>query len=760
MIPRRSFSAKIRTGRRGQHRRTTGPASWLTVAWTAVIAVWAGSVPATLAQPAVELSPLFVTATRTSEAVEFVPFSNQTFTAAAVRGSPNVTVDGMLRQVPGFSLFRRSDSLVANPSTQGVSLRGLGPSGASRSLILLDGVPLIDPFGGWVLWSKVPRESLARIELVPGAGGTAWGNAALGGVIQLLTEPAVGKRQRFAVRAGSFQTLDLEAQFTEPIGAGTVQLLARALSTEGYSTVAQEQRGPIDVSASSRSRWATVRWRQPVGENLTATITARRFGERRGNGTPYQTNSSEESFGSLALAAQPSTAFQWNATAYVQSQTFTSTFSAVNPARTAETPASNQFAVPATTVGLAWVGEWSHAAGSEQSETEDARGTARAAAEADAPRTVLGFDLRDVRGETREDSAYVDGAFTRRRFAGGRQTTAGVFALHRRPLATDTHASLGVRADGWRETDGHRRDFVNGSPAGNVAYARREGAQLSPSAGVIWSPAGLVTVHASAQQAFRRPTLNELYRAFRVGNVITDGNPELRTETVTSGEVGLTLNVGPGHQMRMPSNQRWNQEIPPSREGGLTLGVTGFWNELHDSVANVTIASGPVMLPGIGFVPAGGEGRRKHNLDRTRVRGVAIDARWQLTKSLQLEAQYLYNDTRVTRAGIAPWLVGRRLAQVPEQSASAGLTWRRERWMVSPRVRWVGEQFEDDNNRLALAAATVVDVAVNVAIGRSGEVFASAENLFDHRVETGRSAAGLVNVGTPRLLLVGLRFWR
>jgi outer membrane receptor protein involved in Fe transport len=717
--------------REARHRyRPTKPSVQIALAFVLTLAALhpaaASSPPAVVA-----LSPLFVTATRGGEANEHVPFSHATFAGDTTRSAANVTIDGMLRQIPGFSLFRRSDSLVANPSTQGVSLRGLGPSGASRSLILLDGVPLTDPFGGWVLWSKAPRESLARIEIVPGAGGTAWGNAALGGVIQLITEPPNGSRRRLAARGGSFGTVEVEAQFTEPVGPGTLQLLGRTLSTDGYHVVAEENRGPIDIPATSRSRWATARWRQPVAENVEATLTVRRFAEKRGNGTPYQTNSSDETFASLAIAAQTTAGWQWNATAYAQSQNFTSTFSAVNPARTAETPASHQFAVPATTLGFAWVAEWGGDA--PRANGEEPAGIAPR----EHPRTTFGFDVRDIRGETREDSAYADGAFTRRRFAGGRQTLGGVFLLHRRPLLNEVRGSFGVRADGWRDTDGHRRDYLRGELSGDERYRPRDGVELSPTVGVTWPVRGPVRVHASAQQAFRRPTLNELYRAFRVGNVITDGNPALRTERVMSGEIGVTAG-----------------------RGGWTTGVTGFWNELHDSVANVTIARGPVTLPGIGFVPEGGEGRRKHNLDRTRVRGVALEARWRFAETCSMDAQYLYNDARVTHAAIAPWLEGRRLAQVPEQSASAGVTWARGRWRVAPRVRWVGEQFEDDNNRLRLAAATVVDVAVSAKVGRNAEMFASVENVFDRRIETGRSSAGLVNVGMPRLVLLGLRLWR
>ena len=104
-------------------------------------------VPALPAQT-VDLAPVVVTAARAPEPAGQVPFAVVVLDGADLRAAPAATLDDALRAVPGFSLFRRSDSLTANPTAQGVSLRGLGPSGASRSLVLLDGVPLNDPFGG------------------------------------------------------------------------------------------------------------------------------------------------------------------------------------------------------------------------------------------------------------------------------------------------------------------------------------------------------------------------------------------------------------------------------------------------------------------------------------------------------------------------------------------------------------------------------------------------------------------------------------
>jgi outer membrane receptor protein involved in Fe transport len=659
------------------------------------------------------LPDVVVSASRSAEPRAQVPFAVTVLAGPQLRAAPSATLDGALRGVPGFSLFRRSDSLTANPTAQGVSLRGLGPSGASRSLMLLDGVPLNDPFGGWVTWSKVSRKSLAGAELVRGGGATAWGNAALGGVVQLLTAPLT-PGGRLTATGGDFSTHSAELGLTQAAGPGTLQLTGRDFATDGFSLVAPEDRGPVDIAAWSKHRWLSARWSQPVGEAMTLTVTGRTFREKRGNGTAYQRNTSDEDFGSVTLVAAPSKNFSWTALAYAQDQSFSSTFSSVNAARTAETPASDQFAVPATALGAAWTGAWTH--------NSDAR-------------TSAGLDLRRVRGETQEHFTFSAGDFTRRRIAGGTQEFAGLFALHERGLAPDWRLTLGVRLDAWRETDGHRRETDRATAAvlRDDHYADRDGLEFSPSAGLVWTPAKEWRLRAAAQQAFRRPTLNELYRPFRVGNVITEANAALQTERVISAELGADYT-----------------------HDGLTLGAAVFWNELSDAVGNVTIARGPGTFPIVGFVPAGGTGRQRLNLDRLRVRGVELTAEWHPLPSLSINAAYLYNDATVQRSALAPALAGKRLAQVPRHSAAFGAEWRMGQLALTPRVRTIGRQFEDDENQLILGTVVIADLGASYTLGR-GELFLTIENLGDARIETGRSADGLVNTGTPRLALAGFR---
>ncbi len=664
-----------------------------------------------------DLPKVVVSATRAAEAPDQVPFAATVLSADQLHATPSNTLDGALRSVPGFTLFRRSDSFTANPTAQGVSLRGLGPSGASRSLIVLDGVPLNDPFGGWVAWTKVPRESLAGAEIVRGGGATAWGNAALGGIVQLFTATPESAGGRMSASYGEFATRNVELAVSQPVGPGTFQLLGRDFSTDGFSLLAPEDRGSIDIPAASEHRWLEGRWRQQVAPDMQLTVTARTYDEDRNNGTPYQQNSSRENFGSVALDANPGKPFSWNAVAYGQDQTFSSTFSSVNATRTAETPASNQYDVPATALGAAWTGVVTSSGGA---------------------RTSFGADYRTVRGETREYYTFTAGDFTRQRIAGGTQDVGGLFALHEWTLLPDLRATLGGRVDFWREQDGHRRetDRTTGAVLRDDHYANRDGTEFSPSAGLVWTVAPGWRVRAAGQHSFRRPTLNELYRPFRVGNVITEANAALNTEHATSAELGLEHTAG-----------------------AFALGAALFWNELTDAVGNVTIAKGPGTFPIVGFVPAGGLGRERLNLDRTRVQGVELSAQWTPSNTFSVRAEYLYNDATVQAASVSPALVGKRLAQVPRQSAVFSATWQpMKKLALTPRVRLLGRQFEDDENLLILGAALVVDLGVNYDLTPRCALYVNAENLTDERVETGRSTDGIVNTGTPRLVTGGIRY--
>jgi len=152
-----------------------------------------------------ELEPIVVTATRTEMPEGEVPASVTVLTRDDIAQSGAVVMDDLLRQIPGFNTFRRSSSLVTapqqDPEAQGVTLRGIGPGGASRALVLLDGIPVNDALGGFLYWGELPLESIERIEVVRGGGSNLWGSFALGGVINIITK-APEKRLMHAKLSG------------------------------------------------------------------------------------------------------------------------------------------------------------------------------------------------------------------------------------------------------------------------------------------------------------------------------------------------------------------------------------------------------------------------------------------------------------------------------------------------------------------------------------------------------------------------------
>jgi outer membrane receptor protein involved in Fe transport len=225
------------------------------------------------------------------------------------------------------------------------------------------------------------------------------------------------------------------------------------------------------------------------------------------------------------------------------------------------------------------------------------------------------------------------------------------------------------------------------------------------------------------------PTLNELYRVFRVRNDVTVANEHLRPERVTGGELGVQQRVGP-----------------------VEARATAFWSDVKDLVANVTLAT---RLPDC---PVGTTCRQRQNLDLARVRGIETELDVRLARDWRLVAGHLYTDARVEEASQQPALEGKRLAQVPEHTATLSLRYSHPAVVTGAVTgRYVGPQYEDDLNTLPLGGYVVLDVVLSRAIARWSEVFVAVENVLDRTYATGRTTDGVVSVGTPRLVRGGLR---
>ncbi len=668
-----------------------------------------------------------VTADRTSTPPQESGVDVTTVDRAALDAAPAMRLDDILReQIPGFSLFRRSSSRVANPTTQGVSLRNIGPNGAGRTLVLLDGVPQNDPFGGWVYWSRLPPSSIERIEVLQGGGAGLFGNAALGGTIQLYSRQLAGNALTAEAQGGSRNTYETAVAGQRTVADGALVFSARAdrFSTDGYPTIQANQRGPVDIAAASEETLfqAGARWNLNAANSLSVNADA--FREDRVNGTPLTSNSTDAAdFSASFDGGLPDRQIAYQLAAYGQLRQFKSTFSSVNLARTVETPSLDQYSVPA------------QAAGGSATVSFPLGG---------AQRILLGADERWVDGESDEDFRYLGGEFTRRREAGGRQLFTGLFvedAWRPRPGSTLTASG---RLDYYANDEGSRRetDLATGAATLNEHFADHDG----------WAPNGRLGgeqqlwnavshLRGSLYTGFRVPTLNELYRPFRVGNDITEANAALRPERLYGADLGLDTQVA---------------------RDTVHLSLDGYYNELHNPVANVTVASGGATgatVAPFGFIPAGGTGELRENLGRAQIYGAQLKAEWTPAPPWQFALSYLYSHGVVEAAPAEPLVEGKRLAQAPEHQLVASARWSPLAGLRALGVvRFVGDQFEDDLNTLRLAPYATVDLSVTYAFLTQWEARAAVENLLNTDYETGKSANEMVSTGAPRLITVGLRW--
>ena len=656
--------------------------------------------------PAVE--PVVVTATRVEQRLDDAPASVTLVTRDDIRHSASQTVDDLLRQVPGFSLFRRTSSIVGHPTTQGVSLRGIGPSGTSRALVLVDGIPVNDAFGGWVYWNRMPMLGIEQIEVVRGGGSSAWGNYAVGGVINVLTQRPTRRAALLEGSYGSYDTSSVDLLLTEAQGPLRLSLEGRRYETGGFAIVKESRRGAIDIDAESSHTAVNGRVELLAAPDATFFLAANVYEEARENGTRLQFNHTDAAAASIGGRLGGVDTGEVAFAVFADLQAFRSTFSSQAPDRNSETLALDQ-RVPSTSAG--GLLQWSRRLGDHH--------------------VTAGGDLRWVSGDTRE-RVYVGGAFVRSRVAGGQQIVAGLFVQDLWRPTPAVELLGGARLDYWTTYDAERRERFpaanSGVPAFH-AFGDIERLIASPRLGALVHVTPTTDVRASVYQGFRVPTLNELYRVFRVRNDVTVANEHLRPERVTGGELGLQQRLGP-----------------------LEARVTAFWSDVKDLVANVTVST---RLPDC---PVGTTCRQRQNLDLARVRGVETELDVELARDWRLIASHLYTDARVEEAEQQPTLEGKRLAQVPAHTAALSVRYTNSAVVAGAvTARYVGPQYEDDLNTLPLGGFVVVDVVLSRALTRWSEAFVAVENLFDRTYATGRTSEGVISVGTPRFVRGGIR---
>jgi outer membrane receptor protein involved in Fe transport len=656
-----------------------------------------------------------VTAARTSTELGDTPVSMVQLDKNDLEATPALRIDDQLRQIPGFSLFRRSSSRTANPTTQGVSLRGLGANGASRALVLEDGIPINDPFGGWVYWDRVPAESISSVEVVQEGASSLYGSDALGGVVQFVTRRPEQGGVSLETSYGNQDSPDFSIWAGGTKGPWEAAFGGDVFHTDGYILTPEADRGTVDTKAGVSDGTADVLVGRKIGAGSDVFARGWFLQEQRDNGTPLETNRTQLGEGALGANLQMGTAGTLTLRLYGDVQTYHQNFSSVATNRDSETLTDIQ-TVPSQGVGGSAL--WTRQAGKRQT-------------------LVAGFDMHEDIGGSNEQ-LFSKGAPSAYQDAGGRQRDEGVFGEDLIQVTRRFMLTASARFDHWSNFDAetvHTPLPPPSTPTTTVYPDRSENA-FDPRIGLLYSLNSHVKFSASGYRAFRAPTLNEFYRQFRQGNTLTQANAFLRAERLTGTEASVAVNG-------------WNERVQ--------VRGTFFYNQIVDPVANVTCSEPPNPPPCTPLSTSTLIVRQRQNLGRTQAPGFEIDGDWRILPRFDLTGGYQYVAATVLSAPANPNLVGLWIAQVPRNVLTFQARYTNP-MLISFTVggRMVGKQFDDDQNQFPMGRFFVLDTSASRDIGKGVAVFAAVENLLNEKYATAETP--IPQLGLPITARFGVRY--
>ena len=670
--------------------------------------IWQSATPVTL-QVAPVPESVTVTAYRAPLGELESPASTRVLTGAMLQQASPITLDGQLRLIPGVETFRRSSSLVANPSSQGMSLRGLGSTSASRTLVTQDDVPLNDAFGGWIHWEELPELSIHSVEVVRGGASDLYGSSAIGGVINVLPVSPSGNFAELKSDFGAQNTYHDSLLVEGHRHPWSALASGGVLGTDGFITLTPSARGAIDTPSNVHAQNGLVLVDRTIdGGNGPVRLFLRGSGlnEDRNNGTVVQVNSTR-----LWRFAGGS---DWNPThgwadgstlvfrAYGSNEHYRQTFSttSVAPGCTSPKTAPQNFEclnriarTPDDEMGL--VMHWSK------------------------PLTpgllfVLGADTHDVRAGDYETTYAKSGALTSTVDLGDRQRQTGAYA------------ELLFTHQAWTISSSGRVDWFNNFDGNQLLPTQHALPYISqrvfdPRLGVSRKLGSHFAISGSGFRAFRAPTPNELYRSTQVGSLLTYPNNYLLSERATGWETGVAM------------EQRWG-----------TLRTSYFWTQVNRPITALTLnaQSSPITL-------------MRENLGQIESRGISADLELQPTRWMTLQTGYQHTNATVTK-GTGDEPAGNWIPQVAHNMATAQLRgYKPKLGAISVQARMSGHQFDDDSNTYLLHSYFKLDAYASHDFGKRFELFSAGENLFNRAIEVGRTPT--LTLGTPRTARIGFK---
>ncbi|QMV19198.1 TonB-dependent receptor [Granulicella sp. 5B5] len=674
------------------------------------------------------LSPLTISAqtpqsTTTLARPSSPPTAHDTITVTADRGLPGITdsatsvatlssqqlqqasgltLDDRLHSVAGFQLFRRTSSWTANPTTEGISLRGLGSTAASRTLVESGQVPLNDPFGGWIHWDEIPTLAIQQVELLRGGSADLYGSSAIGGVIAVepLT-PSAHSLTLAADTAGATENSALgDLLLTTTSHALSTLGAFSALSTGGYISTAPAFRGTVDIPSNVFQQSGRLAFFTPPQTPIRAFLLGNILNESRGNGTPLQTNGTRLWRYLGGLDADTASSHE-SLRLFGSRESYRQSFSAIAANRNSET-LTKLHRIPTDELGL--VAQASHTLASSLT-------------------AALGFDLHDIRAtadETATATAVTTSISARQRETGG----------YLDAIWQPKHWSLSgsIRIDSFRTLNAQQT--ASNTPS-TTPLPELDELFASPHLGIVRTLPHNLALTANAFRAFRGPTMNELYSTGQVGQQITLANNSLLAERATGFEFGGEYAAALAH-----------------------IRATYFWTEVNRPISAVELSQTPTT-----------QLLQRQNLGQIRSRGLMLEAQTARWHSFDTTFGYQFAIATVTAFNSSSPaqanLTGNWIPEVPRESftATANYAARAGNSTIANLhliASYTGHTYDDAANQFLLHPYARFDLSADRSLTHGLSIYASAQNLLNRTIDAGRTP--ILTLAAPRLVQAGLRY--
>jgi len=649
-----------------------------------------------MAQDEEEKQPIIVTGRGLDASPSVIAYSTIGIDREQLQSTASGRIEDALANVAGFQQFRRSDSRSSNPTAQGVTLRALGGNASSRALVLLDGVPMIDPFFGHVPLAALSPNQLQMIRVTRGGGSGPFGAGALAGTIELESIDAASlgllSGQGMIDDRGDFE---LEAALAPQWDGGYAVVHGRWDKGDGFWTTPESQRVPASAKATYDGWSAGGRVIQALGPDVELQLRALAWEDDRTLRFEGADNWTKGEDVSLRLVGRGE--WQFDVIAYGQWRNFSN----VVISSTTFNKSLDQADTPASGLG----------------------GKVEIRPPVGGGHTLrIGSDFRESEGDLEEFRFNAaTGAGAGSRYAGGTNSDLGLFIEDDYTLGP-VLLTAGLRADHWSIEDGYHLNLnAAGGTIEDSTYPDRSGWAASWRAGASADVSRGVRLRAAAYTGLRLPTVNELYRPFVVFPVTTNANAALENERLRGFEAGFDVT------------------LPDS---AVQFSLTAFDNKVKNAIANVTIGTNL---------------RQRQNLDAVHSQGLELSTSIG-DGPLTFFGTLALTDSEVVASGVQAPLDGNRPAQTPEFAASATLSYEfREGTRLAATLRHVGSQFEGDLEDDVLPAATTVDLFAEIGIVDRLSLILRGENIFDETIVT-RNQAGSIDLGVPATLWGGLRY--